>query len=506
MDARLDAFLKSASALSLQDRLARARAAAQTAVAARGDPREVYSASPMATDTDARSGDVPSTSAARAEADDALAASKRMHFTYARHYLPPSSPTVTDQPPSLASLGLTPLVDPRAVPDVLRAVLLEDGCVKVNFRDNTVLRLDPTGSAFTVTTPEGETLRQLSEFAVTRFARKLRSALEFRNAHADVPFLPPAIARLGVDEDDGAGAPEGKKTDLRFRASARARYASWSLDAEDAERSGFLTRLEGGGAALESTEGIARVVLSAHGLVARVTYPLLFAVKDASETSAGPADSAESDAAAETDGTPSKRRLAHDYVWHTQTFCADACPARWQFPVALLTRAVYGEGGSDENAKRVSGDAGGAGGTRGQTRRRENANANARRERHDASRLSDGSASRVRPVARSVGGRGRRQREALVELARGGGVPGAFLARRARRRLEREDERPASDGGARARPDELRGAFQRGALRDPHRHRRHTHGPVGGGGLGAGRRRGRPGLRGRREVRRAHPG
>ena len=44
-------------------------------------------------------------------------------------------------------------MDPRAVPDVLRAVLLEDGCVKVNFRDNTVLRLDATGSAFTVTTP-----------------------------------------------------------------------------------------------------------------------------------------------------------------------------------------------------------------------------------------------------------------------------------------------------------------------------------------------------------------
>ena len=221
----------------------------------------------MATDTDARSGDVPSTSAARAEADDALAESKRMHFTYARHYVPPSSPTETDQPPSLASLGLTPLVDPRAVPDVLRAVLLEDGCVKVNFRDNTVLRLDATGSAFTVTTPEGETLRQLSEFAVTRFVRKLRSALEFRNKHADVPFLPPAIARLGGGDEIVASA----EIDPRFRASARARYASWSLDAEDAERSGFLTRLEGGGAALESTDGIARVVLSAHGLVARVT-------------------------------------------------------------------------------------------------------------------------------------------------------------------------------------------------------------------------------------------
>ena len=313
----------------------------------------------MATDTDARSGDVPSTSAARAEADDALAESKRMHFTYARHYVPPSSPTETDQPPSLASLGLTPLVDPRAVPDVLRAVLLEDGCVKVNFRDNTVLRLDATGSAFTVTTPEGETLRQLSEFAVTRFVRKLRSALEFRNKHADVPFLPPAIARLGGGDDDDAASAD---IDPRFRASARARYASWSLDAEDAERSGFLTRLEGGGAALESTDGIARVVLSAHGLVARVTYPLLFAVKDASDPESAPSDldaaPSDPDAADAADAPPRRaRRLAHDYVWHTQTFCADACPARWRFPVALLTRVVYGEGASaeKENAEKEDG-------------------------------------------------------------------------------------------------------------------------------------------------------
>ena len=304
----------------------------------------------MATDTEALSRDVPSTSAGRAEADDALAASKRMHFTYARHYVPPSSPTQTDQAPSLASLGLTPLIDPRAVPDVLRAVLLEDGCVKVNFRDNTVLRLDATGSAFTVTTPEGETLRQLSEFAVTRFARKLRSALEFRNAHADVPFLPPAIAKLGVDDDGGGAADRSKntKTDRRFRTSARARYASWSLDAEDAERSGFLTRLEGGGAALESTDGIARVVLSAHGLVARVTYPLLFAVKDLASVST---DMKSNAGEAEDGDTPPELRLAHDYVWHTQTFCADACPARWRFPVALLTRAVYGEEGSAGDGK-----------------------------------------------------------------------------------------------------------------------------------------------------------
>ena len=361
----------------------------------------------MATDTDARSGDVPSTSAARAEADDALAESKRMHFTYARHYVPPSSPTETDQPPSLASLGLTPLVDPRAVPDVLRAVLLEDGCVKVNFRDNTVLRLDATGSAFTVTTPEGETLRQLSEFAVTRFVRKLRSALEFRNKHADVPFLPPAIARLGGGDDDDAASAD---IDPRFRASARARYASWSLDAEDAERSGFLTRLEGGGAALESTDGIARVVLSAHGLVARVTYPLLFAVKDASDPESAPSDlgGAERSRRGGRGGraTPARAppgarlRVAHADVLRGRVPRAVAVPGRAAHARRVRRGGERREGKRGEGRRAKRGDAAGD----EDDRFRDELAMRARRERHDASRLGDGAAARRRPVARTVGG------------------------------------------------------------------------------------------------------
>ena len=458
----------------------------------------------MATDTDARSGDVPSTSAARAEADDALAESKRMHFTYARHYVPPSSPTETDQPPSLASLGLTPLVDPRAVPDVLRAVLLEDGCVKVNFRDNTVLRLDATGSAFTVTTPEGETLRQLSEFAVTRFVRKLRSALEFRNKHADVPFLPPAIARLGGGDDDDAASAD---IDPRFRASARARYASWSLDAEDAERSGFLTRLEGGGAALESTDGIARVVLSAHGLVARVTYPLLFAVKDASDPESAPSDldaaPSDPDAADAADAPPRRaRRLAHDYVWHTQTFCADACPARWRFPVALLTRAVYGEGASaeKENAEKEDG------------RNAETAPGTKTTVSETSSRCERAGSVTTLPVSATALPRG-------VGLSHGlwvdegdehekpwwssPAVVGYPDARGGSRSAGGAGKPPPADGGAR-RPDSF-AVRSRSALRTPIGTGERPTGR-GGGGLRAGRRRGRAGLRGRRQVRRARPG
>jgi hypothetical protein len=307
----------------------------------------------MSADTETRSmGDVPSTSAApiRAEADEILSASKRLHFTYGRHV---GSPTVAHkEPPRLSAFGTTPLVNPAAVPDILRAVLLEDGCVKVNFRDNTVVRLDPTGTAFTVTTPEGETLRQLSEFAVTRFLGKVRSALEFRNAHADVPFFPASIAAL--PSGAGGGSSSCQK-DLRFRASVRVQFASWSCDAKDAEQDGFLTRLESGACALESIDGIARVVLSAHGLVARVTYPLLYAAKDLDER-ASPAKAKETSKKDDPNEDPPTRRVAHDYVWHTQTFSADACPGRWRFPVALLTQAVFAEtdvseqSGDKENA------------------------------------------------------------------------------------------------------------------------------------------------------------
>ena len=266
----------------------------------------------------------------RDEVDDALASSKRMAFEYALHHVPPRPPEET--PKSRA--GPTPLVDPSAVPEVLRAVLLEDGCVKVNFRDNDVVCLDPTGSAFTVHTAAGETLRQLSEFVVSRFARKLRRALEFRNAHADVPFFPPVLSV--------AASPAST-----FRCDRRVSVARWSRSARDARRRGLLTNLEGGAVALESIDGIARVVLSAHGLVAHVTFPLLYAVRDAPEDPRGVDENGDADE--ENGDAERRRRLVHDYAWHAQTFGADACPERWAYPVALLTGVVYGDEGDDDD-------------------------------------------------------------------------------------------------------------------------------------------------------------
>ena len=83
-----------------------------------------------------------------------------------------------------------------------------------------------------------------------------------------------------------------------------------------------MTRLASGAVALESADGVARVVLSAHGLVATVTYPLLFERKDDWTRAAAPE---ENDAEENEAGS---RPTAFDYVWHTQTFAADACPSQ----------------------------------------------------------------------------------------------------------------------------------------------------------------------------------
>ncbi len=280
---------------------------------------------------------------ARASADAALASSRGMAFAYNRHHVPPVPP----DPPAVSRAGPTPLIDPSAVPEVLRAVALEDGCVKVNFRDNTVLALDPTGAAFTAHAPDGESVRQLADFAVTRFANKLRLALEFRNAHVDVPYYPPAVMLRGRRSSfsrttENPTSASGDAAPRVFRCSRRVSVARWSRDATSAAREGLLTRLASGAVALESADGVARVVLSAHGLVATVTYPLLFERKDDWTRAAAPE---ETDAEENEAGS---RPTAFDYVWHTQTFAADACPSRWAFPVALLTAAAYTNGSEEE--------------------------------------------------------------------------------------------------------------------------------------------------------------
>jgi len=208
-------------------------------------------------------------------------------------------------------------------------------------------------------TPTGAGVRQLSRFVTSKHAAKLRDALEFRNAHADVPHLPPCVTnprprviRAGERRDDGGDDDDDDaKT---FRCARRIELARWSGTLKDARAGGSLSALEGGGAALESTDGVARVVLSAHGLIAHVTYPCAFAKhldEDDDDDDDGDGDDASrsrsrsrSKIPADDDGYGPGVRATHDYMWTTHTFAADACPKRWAHPVSLLTEYIYGGG------------------------------------------------------------------------------------------------------------------------------------------------------------------
>ena len=199
--------------------------------------------------------------------------------------------------------------DPKDGPPKLRrGIIFDDGAVKCVFSDRSSMVLDPTGECFTAHDSwSGETTRQLSEFAISRFAPRLRAALEFRNTHVDVPFCPPCVSKPAASDVPPRSFRVGRKISL----------ARWSKSAEDAEAGGFLTRLEGGGAVLESIDGIARVVLSAHGLMAHVTYPVMFATRE-----------------------PEDGDKKCDFLWQTQNFCARVAPERWSYPIDLLTAVV----------------------------------------------------------------------------------------------------------------------------------------------------------------------
>jgi hypothetical protein len=216
----------------------------------------------------------------------------------------PETPEPTDGPPKLR-----------------RGIIFDDGAVKCVFSDRSSMVLDPTGECFTAHDSwSGETTRQLSEFAISRFAPRLRAALEFRNTHVDVPFCPPCVSKPAASDVPPRSFRVGRKISL----------ARWSKSAKDAEAGGFLTRLEGGGAVLESIDGIARVVLSAHGLMAHVTYPVMFATREEQE-----------------DGDKKC-----DFLWQTQNFCARVAPERWSYPIDLLTAVVNDDGNGGRRRRR----------------------------------------------------------------------------------------------------------------------------------------------------------
>ena len=230
----------------------------------------------------------------------------------------PPKPSMRPDDDGVPSRTRVPVIDAPETPEpkdgppkLRRGIIFDDGAVKCVFSDRSSMVLDPTGECFTAHDSwSGETTRQLSEFAISRFAPRLRAALEFRNTHVDVPFCPPCVSKPAASDVPPRSFRVGRKISL----------ARWSKSAKDAEAGGFLTRLEGGGAVLESIDGIARVVLSAHGLMAHVTYPVMFATREEQE-----------------DGDKKC-----DFLWQTQNFCARVAPERWSYPIDLLTAVVNG--------------------------------------------------------------------------------------------------------------------------------------------------------------------
>ena len=239
----------------------------------------------------------------------------------------PPKPSMRPDDDGVPSRTRVPVIDAPESPEpkdgppkLRRGIIFDDGAVKCVFSDRSSMVLDPTGECFTAHDSwSGETTRQLSEFAISRFAPRLRAALEFRNTHVDVPFCPPCVSKPAASDVPPRSFRVGRKISL----------ARWSKSAEDAEAGGFLTRLEGGGAVLESIDGIARVVLSAHGLMAHVTYPVMFATRE-----------------------PEDGDKKCDFLWQTQNFCARVAPERWSYPIDLLTAVVNddGNGGTETEA------------------------------------------------------------------------------------------------------------------------------------------------------------
>lgn len=59
--------------------------------------------------------------------------------------------------------------------------------MKANFSDGSIVVLSAKGSNFVFISSNGEPLRQLTEFALSRNSGALADVLEFRNMHLDMP-------------------------------------------------------------------------------------------------------------------------------------------------------------------------------------------------------------------------------------------------------------------------------------------------------------------------------
>lgn len=184
------------------------------------------------------------------------------------------------------------------LPDLCRVCILADCRTKATFSDNTILSLNSTGSSFLVTTPDGRSTRQLSEYALARHSPLLAAVLEFRNMHVELPCFCKPLARV-----------------LRssFALGYLVQDATWPSPSV-ALSAGLAQLQPDGKVAVSSEDGVAQVVLHSHRRRFAVCYPLLVAERP--------------------------QEAKYEYVWQTQVFSVASHPPRWQPAVRAVLQAA----------------------------------------------------------------------------------------------------------------------------------------------------------------------
>lgn len=192
-----------------------------------------------------------------------------------------------------------------ASPTLKRILISEDGRLKAQFEDNTLLLVNGAGSAFIHCAPgsNGTKSRQLSEYALSRYAASLCAALEFRNLHADAPYYCKALL---------AATPAAQTFTVGYIISS----VLWPASLKEAYDRGLITHMASGQIAVQSNDATARIVVAEHSTPLRfaVCYPLLV--------------------------TDDPARGSYTYVWQTQSFPVQSYPERWQPAVALALAAA----------------------------------------------------------------------------------------------------------------------------------------------------------------------
>ena len=176
-------------------------------------------------------------------------------------------------------------------PLLTRIFLTADLSIKALYDDNSLFLLASSGSTFTNVDRHGNTVTQLTIYAIKRYKKRLAEVVKFRNLHADSALTPPG--------------PQDGSYHLGYRVST----VKWPFSAASAEAEGQLRFEPDGSTVLDSEDSAARIVLHPNTSRIAVCYPLLIPSADATQ---------------------------HQYTWQTQLFSIDATPARWRWPLHLL--------------------------------------------------------------------------------------------------------------------------------------------------------------------------